>query len=133
MTRVAVERPGYRVLNIADPLAPSVADFAASIATYLDYGGRILNVEGQTYPPSIGRTPWSVRRPVVLNCWAALDLGYSPATTYADAIKPVCAWLVATADDGHWKDRFPLLARYPRELFDYAKEDAFFGATGGIS
>jgi nucleoside-diphosphate-sugar epimerase len=133
LTRVAVERPGYRVLNIADPLAPSVADIAASIAKHLDYRGRIVNVERQTYPPSVARTPWSVPSPVVLNCCAALDLGYSPAKTYADAIKPVCDWLVATAGDGDWKDRFPLLARYPRDLFDYAKEDEFFGATGGMS
>jgi hypothetical protein len=62
----------------------------------------------------------------VLDCRAALDLGYSPATTYADAVKLVCDWLVATVGDGDWKERFPDLARYPRDLFDYAVEDEFF-------
>jgi len=128
LTRVIVETPGSRVLNIADPSAPSVADIAAFIAQHLDYDGRIVEVDGQSHPPSIGRTPWSVPRPFVLDCRAALDLGYSPVMTYADAVKPVCDWLVETADDGDWKGRFPVLASYPRDLFGYAVEDEFFGA-----
>jgi nucleoside-diphosphate-sugar epimerase len=128
LARVAVETPGHRVLNIADPSAPSVADIAAFIAQHLDYDGRIVEVDEQIYPPSVGRTPWSVPRPFVLDSRAALDLGYSPATTYADAVKLVCDWLVATVGDGGWKERFPVLARYPRDLFDYAVEDEFFGA-----
>ena len=112
----------------ADPSAPSVADIAAFIAQHLDYDGRIVEVDEQIYPPSVGRTPWSVPRPFVVDCRAALDLGYSPATTYADAVKLVCNWLVATVGDGDWKERFPILASYPRDLFDYAAEDAFFAA-----
>ncbi len=128
LTRVAVETPGRRVLNIADPSAPSVANIAAFIARHLDYDGRIVEVDDDSYPPSVGRTPWSVPRPFVLDCCAALDLGYSPATTYADATKPVCDWLVATAGDGDWKERFPVMAGYPVDPFDYAIEDAFLGA-----
>ncbi len=127
LTRVVVERPGRRVLNIADPFAPSVADIAACIAQHFEYGDRIVGVDEQSYPPPVGRTPWSVPRPFVLDCRASLDLGYSPAATYADAVKPVCDWLVATIGDGDWKDRFPVLANYPRDLFDYAGEDEFFG------
>jgi len=128
LTRVTVETPGHRVLNIADPSAPSVADIAAFIAQHLDYNGRIVEVDEQSYPPSVGRTPWSVPRPFVVDCRAALNLGYSPATVYADAVKLVCDWLVATVGDGDWKERFPILASYPRDLFDYAVEDEFFGA-----
>ena len=128
LIRVAVERPGRRVLNIADPSAPSVADIAAFIAQHLGYDGRIVQVDQQSYPPSVGRTPWSVPRPFVVDCRAAVDLGYSPVTTYADAVKLVCDWLVATVGDGNWKERFPVLASYPRDLFDYAIEDQFFGA-----
>jgi nucleoside-diphosphate-sugar epimerase len=127
LTRVVVETPGHRVLNIADPSAPSVADIAAFITQHLDYDGCIVEVDEQSYPPSVGRTPWSVPRPFVLDCRAATYLGYSPATTYADAVKLVCDWLVETVGDGDWKERFPVLASYPRELFDYAVEDEFFG------
>jgi nucleoside-diphosphate-sugar epimerase len=127
LTRVVVEAPGHRVLNIADPSAPSVADIAAFIAQHLGYDGRIVQVDDQSYPPPVGRTPWSVPRPFVVDCRAAVDLGYSPAMTYPDAVKLVCDWLVATVGDGDWKERFPLLASYPRDLFDYAVEDKFFG------
>jgi nucleoside-diphosphate-sugar epimerase len=127
LIRVIVDAPGQRVLNIADPSAPSVADIAAFITQHLDYNGRIVEVDEQSYPPSVGRTPWSVPRPFAVDCRAAMDLGYSPATTYADAVKLVCDWLVATVGDGDWKERFPILASYPRDLFDYAIEDEFFG------
>lgn len=114
------------MLNIADPSAPTVADIGAFIAQHLDYDGRIVEMGEHSFPPSVGRTPWSVPRPFVVDCRAALDLGYSPATTYGDAVKPVCDWLVATAGDGDWKVRFPVLAGYRRDLFDYAAEDDFF-------
>ena len=113
LTRVAVEIPGHRVLNIADPSAPSVADIAAFVAQHLDYDGHIVKVDEQVYPPSVGRTPWSVPRPFVLDCRAALDLGYSPATTYADAVKLVCDWLVWTVSDGDWKERIPCSGKLP--------------------
>src|SRR5580704_2938445 len=44
LTRVAVEVPGCRVLNIADPSAPTVADIAGQIAQHLNYDGRIVEV-----------------------------------------------------------------------------------------
>jgi nucleoside-diphosphate-sugar epimerase len=125
LARVAAEVPGSRVLNIADPLPPTVAEIAAFIARHLDYSGRIVEVDEQIDPPIIGRTPWSVPRPFVVDCKAALDLGYSPTTTYADAVRSTCDWLVANASDGDWKERFPVLAAYPRNLFDYDAEDVF--------
>jgi nucleoside-diphosphate-sugar epimerase len=128
LTFVAVATTGKRVLNIADPDAPSVAEIAALIARHLDYNGRIVGADDPGYPPVIGRTPWSVPRPFMVDCRAAQDLGYVPATSYTDAIRSTCDWLVASASEGDWKDRFPVLASYPRNLFDYAAEDAFFAA-----
>jgi nucleoside-diphosphate-sugar epimerase len=123
---VIAEKPGRRVLNIADPSAPSVGDIGACIARHLGYQGRIVGVNDPSYPPPVGRTPWSVPRPFVLNCQAALNLGYAPTVTYAEAVGPVCDWLAATAADGDWKGRFPRLAAQPRDHFDYAAEDKFF-------
>jgi nucleoside-diphosphate-sugar epimerase len=126
--RVAVEVPESRVLNIGDPSPPTVAQIATLVAQHLDYDGRIVHLGEENYPPAIGRTPWSVPRPFLLDCQTALDLDYSPASTYVDAIKPVCDWLVETAPNGDWKERFPILARNPRNHFDYAAEDAFLNA-----
>jgi nucleoside-diphosphate-sugar epimerase len=128
LIRVAAEMPGRRVLNIADPVTPTVAEIATLIARHLGYDGRIVEVDDWSYPPTVGRTPWSVPRPFVLDCQAALSLGYAPATTYSDAVKPICDWLVVNAANGDWKEQYPVLASYPRNLFDYAAEDVFLGS-----
>lgn len=125
LIRTAAERSGSRVLNIADPIALSVAEIAACMAQHFAYGGRFVPLDDPSYPPPVGRTPWSVPGPFVLDGRAAADLGYVPAVTYAGAVKPVCDWLAATAGSGDWKARFPRLANHPRDLFDYAVEDKF--------
>ena len=126
VARIAAETPGSRVLNIADPDAPTVAEIAAHVARHLDYQGRIVAVDAPGDAPLIGRTPWSVPRPFVLDCRAAQRLGYSPATTYADAAGAFCDWLVEDAANGDWQQRYPVLAAYPWNHFDYEAEDAFF-------
>jgi nucleoside-diphosphate-sugar epimerase len=127
LTRVVVEVPATRLLNIADPSAPSVAEIAAFISRHMGYTGRIVEVPGEDYPPALGRTPWSVPRPFVLDMQAAAAAGYSPATTYADAVKLTCDWLVETASDGDWRERFPSLPRSPA-AFDYRTEDRLLAA-----
>jgi nucleoside-diphosphate-sugar epimerase len=122
LTRVVIEAPANRVLNIADPSAPSVAEIATTIAQHMGYEGQIAEVPGEDYPATLGRTPYSVPRPFILDVRAAGELGYSPATTYADAVKLTCNWLVETASDGDWLERFPWF-RPPRDLFDYPEED----------
>jgi nucleoside-diphosphate-sugar epimerase len=134
LVHTVLELPGTRVLNIADPEAPSVAAIAALIARYLAYEAAFVNGTDGDYPPTVGATPWSVPRPYIVDTQAALDLGYIPATTYADAVPAMCDWLVETANAGDWRERFPVLARYLRDLFDYAAEDRFFSnetASGG--
>jgi nucleoside-diphosphate-sugar epimerase len=122
LTRVVIEAPANRVLNIADPSAPSVAEIAASIAQHMGYEGQIVEVPGEGYPATLGRTPYSVPRPFILDVRAAGELGYYPATTYADAVKLTCNWLVETAADGDWLERSPWF-RPPPDLFDYREED----------
>lgn len=131
LVRVAAEKPGSRILNIADPDEPTVAKIAAFTTGHLNYEGRIVEVDNPSYPPLIGRTPWSLPRPFVVDCQAARRLGYSPATTYADAVEATCDWLVNDAANGDWKERYPILASYPRDQFDYEAEDAFFRTAGG--
>jgi nucleoside-diphosphate-sugar epimerase len=128
LTRVVIEAPASRVLNIADPSAPSVAEIAALISQHMGYTGLIVEVPGEDYPPVLGRTPWSVPRPFVLDMQAAAASGYIPATTYVDAVKSTCDWLVETAADGDWRERFPGIARSPG-LFDYRTEDRLLAAS----
>ncbi len=125
LAHVAAETPERRVLNIADPNPPTVAGIAALITRRLGYTGRIVEVDDPSYPPLVGRTPWSVPRPFIIDCNAALGLGYVPATTYAGAIGMTCDWLM-DAGDGNWRERYPVFASYPQDPFDYVAEDAFF-------
>jgi nucleoside-diphosphate-sugar epimerase len=116
---------GQRILNIADPMALSVAEIAAAIVSRLDYAGDVVALPDEPlYPPSVGGTPWSVQRPFVLDVAAAASLGYRPQTTYPEAVGPICTWLVGAAAGKDWRAVFPALAAYPYDLFDYRLEDA---------
>jgi nucleoside-diphosphate-sugar epimerase len=118
------------VLNIADRDTPSVSEIASYIAQACDYKGRVVELSDvDTYPPPIvGRTPWSVQRPFILDTAAAAALGYAPRTTYRQTVTTVCDWLARTAPTNDWQTLFPVLASYPFNLFDYAAEDALLGA-----
>jgi nucleoside-diphosphate-sugar epimerase len=127
LVRTALEISGTRILNIGDPEPPSLAEIARLITRHLGYEGTIVNGTDSGYPPTIGRSPWSVPRPFVIDTRAALDLGYIPATTYAGAIPAMCDWLVEMAHAADWREQFPGCASW-RTPFDYAAEDAFFSS-----
>ena len=117
--------PGRRVLNIADPVAPTVSEIANCIGGHFGYTGRILELpDVEVYPPPIGRTPWSVQRPFVLDTAAATALGYRPRASYHETVAKVCDWLVQVTAGRDWRVLLPTLASYPYDLFDYPSEDA---------
>jgi nucleoside-diphosphate-sugar epimerase len=122
---LAASLRGRRILNIADPMALTVAEIAAAIVSRFDHAGDVVALPDEPlYPPSVGGTPWSVQRPFVLDVAAAASLGYRPQTTYPEALGPICTWLVGAAAGKDWRAVFPALAAYPYHLFDYQLEDA---------
>lgn len=130
LARVALDRPGTRILNIADPEALSVAGIGSAIGRHMGFAGRFVPLSGEAFPTRIGRTPWSVPRPFVLDTTAALAIGYAPVTTYQQSIGPICDDLVRDASGGDWRARFPILAGYPYEQFDYDAEDTELARAG---
>ena len=125
LTRVVLDQPATHILNIADPEALSVVEIGSAIAAHMGYGGTFLKVAGGGFPATIGRTPFSVPRPFVLDTGAALALGYSPVSTYPQAVGAICDDLVrAAAATRDWHTVFTVLARYSYEQFDYETEDA---------
>jgi len=122
LARFALDKPATRILNIADPAALSVAEIGSAVAAHMGYEGEFIKLSSDIFPAGIGRTPWSVPRPFVLDNRAALALGYVPMTSYARAVHIVCDELVKSQDDD-WRSRFPILASYPYDLFDYRAED----------
>ena len=73
-------------------------------------------------------TPWSMPVPFIAGDAAARALGYDPVAGYGSAVEPLCDWLTATAADGSWRSRFPAMAEYGYDPFDYSAEDEFFAA-----
>ncbi|MGQ4274827.1 NAD(P)H-binding protein [Terrihabitans sp. B22-R8] len=121
LAKAVLDQPASRVLNVADPQAPSAFEIATLIAAHMNYRGEIIRL-GANADPEIGRSPWSVPGPFVLDMRAAEALGYRPITTYAEAVGPICGWLARQEPSG-WREAFPVLAAYPWPLFDYAAED----------
>ena len=122
VTALALEQPGACVLNVGDPDVLTVAEIGEEIGRRLGWTGRFELFEGG-HPNYIGHTPWSTPAPFTLDLRAAEALGYRPATTYRGAAGAVCDWLKGTAVDEDWKARFPILAGYSINLFDYDGED----------
>jgi nucleoside-diphosphate-sugar epimerase len=122
-------QPGQRILNCADPDAPSGLEIARTIARHLDYQWDEILLDDDA-DPALGDHPWNAAHPIVLDMTAATALGYVPAGDFATTVAPEIDWLVAAArgeNDFHLPaDDDPFFARY----FDYAAEDAYLAARG---
>ncbi|MEA3187592.1 MAG: hypothetical protein QOD99_1422 [Chthoniobacter sp.] len=94
----------------------------------MKYPGRIVGLDDNAFPANVGRTPWSVPRPFVLDTSAAAGLGYFPVTTYAQSLGAICDELSDASSGRDWCARFPVLASYPYDHFDYESEDALLAA-----
>ncbi|MEU8759315.1 NAD-dependent epimerase/dehydratase family protein [Streptomyces sp. NPDC048659] len=130
LVRLAAARPGSRVLNAADPEAPTVAEIGAAIDAAMGVRSETVLFEG---PPAkadmVGYTPWTTPRPMVCAMAAAeRELGYRPVTGYAASLPGTIEFLAAAVAGRDWREVFPGLARYGVDFFDYAAEDAWLAA-----
>jgi nucleoside-diphosphate-sugar epimerase len=91
-------RPGARILNSADPDAPSALEISRTIARLLEHEWEevLLGDDGS----ELGRTPWDARHPIVLDVTASLELGYEPTGDYETTVADEVEWLVAAARAG---------------------------------
>jgi len=117
--------PGRRILNIADPDAPSGMEIARTVANHLGHEWtEILLDDGAD--PRLGWHPWDRRTPIVLDTTAALALDYRPVGDYRATVPAMIDWLTSIA-------RLTDCAQLPAGLaddffagrFDYEREDAF--------
>ncbi|MFE9408745.1 NAD-dependent epimerase/dehydratase family protein [Streptomyces sp. NPDC006704] len=124
LIRLAALRPGSRILNAADPEAPTVAEISAAVDDVLGAHGEIVPVEG--LPDSgVGLTPWSGPHPIVFDMAAAeRELGYRPVTGYAESLPRTVEWIAGQLEGRDWREAFPAMTKYG-DLFDYAAEDAW--------
>lgn len=111
LIEVAAAKPGARILNCADPDAPNGLQISRTIARLMGHDWEEVLIDGD----EIGRHPWDMLPPVVLDMTAARELGYLPAGDYAATV----------ADEVEWLARNPLPGS-----FDYQAEDSYLEAIG---
>jgi nucleoside-diphosphate-sugar epimerase len=118
LIEVAAKSPGARVLNSADPDAPSAVAIARTVADHLGHSWEEVLIEDD----SLGRTPWDAPHPIVLDTTAALALGYEPAGDYAATVADELDWLVSAVEERPGPDD-----EYFARFLDYAAEDRRLG------
>ena len=116
LVRLAAAQPGDRILNGGDPDPPSTLEISQAIGTALEY-----EFEPVLLPAGEFGNPWGVpaESSLIVSMEAAeRELGYRPVTTYPQAVKETCAWLVAELERGRsWE------GSYIADTLDYAAED----------
>lgn len=114
LIRLAAFQPGDRVLNCGDPDPPTTLEICETIGGVLDH-----EFEPVLLPDGAFSNPWAVPHPFVVSMEAAeRELGYRPVTTYPEAVKETCAWLVGELERGRsWE------GSYIESSLDYAAED----------
>ncbi|MEV4945732.1 NAD-dependent epimerase/dehydratase family protein [Streptomyces sp. NPDC053755] len=129
LVRLAAANPGSRVLNAADPQAPTVAEIGASIDAVMGVGSETVRFDG---PPegTVGLTPWTGGpQPIVYDMTAAeRELGYRPVVSYARSLPATVEWLTSRLALRDWREAFPGLVKYRVDWFDYAAEDAWLAS-----
>ena len=115
LIRLAAAQPGDRALNCGDPDPPTTLEICEAIGTALDH-----EFEPVLLPDESVENPWAVPRPFVVSMQAAeRELGYRPVTTYPEAVRETCSWLVGELERGRSWD-----GTYLEGMVDYPAEDA---------
>jgi nucleoside-diphosphate-sugar epimerase len=123
LIELAASSPAARVLNSADPDAPSALEISRTIARLLDHSWEEVLLDDAP-ADGLGRHPWDAPHPIVLDMTAALELGYEPAGDYPATVVDEVEWLVAAARDGPESELLPPADDgYFAPLLDYAAED----------
>jgi nucleoside-diphosphate-sugar epimerase len=121
LIRLAAARPGDRVLNGGDPDPPSTLEICHAIGSALEFEFEPVLLEAD----ELGN-PWGVppSAPLIVSMEAAeRELGYRPVTTYPEAVKETCDWLVGELERGRtWE------GSYIEGSLDYAAEDDVLAA-----
>lgn len=128
LIEVVAARPGQRILNAADPDAPSALLISRAVAAYLGHAREEVLLDGTAGPA--GRLPWDVQHPVVLDMSAAAVLGYRPAGDYAATVPAEIDWLLRVASGEQDAGLLEQLDQEFEPLLDYAAEDRVLGPAG---
>ncbi|HTJ69721.1 MAG TPA: NAD-dependent epimerase/dehydratase family protein [Actinospica sp.] len=125
LIETVAQQPGARILNSADPDAPSAREIAKTIARQLGHSWDEVLLDDAA-DPDLGRTPWDAPHPVVLDTTASLELGYKPVGDYAATVADEVDWLFDVFRAGDPDGILPAPDDpYFARFLDYAAEDAY--------
>lgn len=130
LVEVVADRPGPRILNSADPDAPSGLEIARAVAGHLGHDWEeVLLDDGAD--PSLGRHPWDAAFPVVLDTTASEMLGYRPVGDFASTVRAGIDWMVSRAVTGEHGAVLPGIEDdYFAPMLDYGAEDRYLAGHG---
>jgi nucleoside-diphosphate-sugar epimerase len=114
LIRLAAAQPASRALNAGDPDPPTTLEICEAIGRALDHEFEPVLLRDDAVD-----NPWAVPGPFVVSMDAAeRELGYRPVTTYPEAVRETCTWLVGELEQGRsWE------GTYLEGMVDYEAED----------
>ena len=124
VAHLATIAPGTRVLNSADPDAPTGLEIARAVAGRMGHKWEEILLDN-SHNSALGDHPWNFRPPVVLDTGAATALGYRPVGNYAQTVQLEIDELVSSA-----ASRPSPEDRFFAPFLDYAPEDAYLAQRG---
>jgi nucleoside-diphosphate-sugar epimerase len=124
LVRLIATDPRTDVYNCGDPDPPTVLEIARTIGDAVGHRFAEVLLPGPASRGEVGQTPWSAPKPLIVDmAKAERQVGYRPATTWAEALPRQVEWLLEVTGDRDWKDVLPRGADYLQ--FDYDREDEF--------
>jgi nucleoside-diphosphate-sugar epimerase len=124
LIEVAASKPGSRIVNSADPDAPTALEISRTIAGLLGYAwDEVLLDEGAD--EALGSHPWDAPYPIVLDLTAAEELGYRPAGDYATTVADEVTWLASGARAKAGRAPLGVDEEYFETFLNYAAEDRY--------
>lgn len=111
--------PGSRILNSADPDAPTGLDIARAVSRHLGHDWREILLPDDA-DSALGAHPWDFVPPIVLDTRASVALGYTPVGTYAETVSAELDWLLVSE-----ANRPAASDEYVDRFIDYSLEDRF--------
>jgi nucleoside-diphosphate-sugar epimerase len=123
LVRLIAAQPRTDVFNCGDPDPPKVLEIARSVGEAAGHRFTEVLLPDPAGRGEVGQTPWSAPKPLLVGMTKAeRELGYRPATTWAEALPRQVAWLIDATRERDWREVLPRGAEYLK--FDYAAEDA---------
>ncbi len=126
LIQVVAEKPGQRILNVADPDCPDGRTIASIVADQLGHSWREILL-GDDAPDGLGRHPWDRLPRVELDTTAAARLGYTPVGDYAATVRDEIQWLVEVAAAVHPSS---VIDQSSHDPLDYDLEDDYVREHG---